>query len=220
MGAALNDGLRFLIGVFLRGAGCFAAILHRMRARSYARCRARLRKRLGIRPETQLSTSLPETCSPGESDRLAHTSGTGGEPKRIAYSRRRLARVRWVFIESFSRVFWGLGVRRTSLYVFGPLEGEASLTGLLLSENRLPGYLATLQAPYRIHASSCATSIGRDLRCRRSAAVDSGPLESRGAVQHEPVYHVDLSRRARFRLGEVQSLGPGLRPESRAGKRC
>ena len=153
MGAALNDGLRFLIGVFLRGAGCFAAILHRMRARSYARCRARLRKRLGIRPETQLSTGLPETCSPGESDRLAHTSGTGGEPKRIAYSRRRLARVRWVFIESFSRVFWGLGVRRTSLYVFGPLEGEASLTGLLLSENRLPGYLATLQAPYRVHSS-------------------------------------------------------------------
>ena len=154
MGAALNDGCRVLIGVFLRTAGGLAEILHRLRALTYTRRRARLRRQLGIHRETRLTTDLPGACSPSGSAGVAQTSGTGGEPKRVAYSRRQLARVRWIFIESFSRVFWALGVRRTSLYVFGPLEGETSLTGLLLSEKRLPGHLTTLQAPYRLHASN------------------------------------------------------------------
>ena len=157
MRLALNDGLRFLIGACLRMAGALAEVRHRMRARFHAFSRARLRRRLGIRPETPLATELPQVGlpggrSPGGSARVAYTSGTGGDPKVLVYSRRRLASVRWVFIESFMRVFWMLGVRRTSLYVFGPLEGDESLTGLLLSEGRLPGYLTTLQAPYRLHA--------------------------------------------------------------------
>lgn len=158
MWPALNDGLRLLIGACLRLAGALAEIRHRMRARGHPWSRARLRKRLGIRPETPLSTDVPEvgppdTRLPSGSARVAYTSGTRGDPKRLVYCRRRLAMVRWVFIESFMRAYWMLGVRRTSLYVFGPLEGDESLTGLLLSEVRLPGYLTTLQAPYRMHAS-------------------------------------------------------------------
>lgn len=158
MRASLNDVLRFLIGVCLRMAGALAETRHRIRARGHPNSRARLRKRLGIRPETPLAMDVPrvgppETRSRSGSARVAYTSGTGGDPKRLLYCRRRLAMVRWVFIESFMRVFWALGVRRTSLYVFGPLEGDQSLTGLLLSEVRPPGYLTTLQAPYRMHAS-------------------------------------------------------------------
>ena len=157
MGTALNDGLRCLIGVCLRTAGVVAEVVHRLRASNYARSRAKLGRRLGIGPETRLATELPEAAppqprSPRAATKLAYTSGTGAVPKRLEYSSHRLAWVRWVFIESFVRVFWMLGVRRTSLYVFGPLEGEESLTGLLLSEERVPGYLTTLQAPYRIQA--------------------------------------------------------------------
>ena len=157
MGTALNDGLRCLIGVCLRTAGVVAEVVHRLRASNYARSRAKLGRRLGIGPETRLATELPEAAppqprSPRAASKLAYTSGTGAVPKRLEYSSHRLAWVRWVFIESFLRVFWMLGVRRTSLYVFGPLEGEESLTGLLLSEERVPGYLTTLQAPYRIQA--------------------------------------------------------------------
>ena len=155
--ATLNDCLRALIGVCLRMAGALAEIRHRIRARGHMYSRARLRRRLGIRPETPLTTELPQVGLPGNrppagSASVVYTSGTGGDPKLLVYCRRRLATVRWVFIESFMRVFWMLGVRRTSLYVFGPLEGDESLTGLLLSEKRLPSYLTTLQAPYRMHA--------------------------------------------------------------------
>lgn len=155
---ALNDGFRYLIGACLRTAGVVAEVVHRLRASNYARSRAKLGRRLGIGPKTRLATELPETAppkarSPRGSASVAYTSGTGAAPKGVEYSRSRLAWVRWVFIESFLRVFWMLGVRRTSLYVFGPLEGEESLTGLLLSDDRVPGYLTTLQAPYRVHAS-------------------------------------------------------------------
>ncbi len=158
MGALLNDGLRFLIGVSLRTTGAITETLHRVRARNHMRSRSKLRRRFGICPETQLTREVPQveplsTRSVLGSTRLAHTSGTSGDPKRLAYSRRRLAAVRWVFIDSFMRAFWMLGVRRTSLYVFGPLEEDESLSSLLLSEDRLPAYLTTLQAPYRIQAS-------------------------------------------------------------------
>ena len=70
----------------------------------------------------------------------------------LAYTRRRIAGVRWVFVDSFLRAFWMLDVRRTSMYLFGPVRADDSLSGLLLSETGRPSYLAALQAPYRMHA--------------------------------------------------------------------
>ena len=158
MRAAVNDGLRFLIGVSLRTAGAIAEALHRARVRRHDRYRSRLQKRFDIRSETPLAKAVPP-AEPASARpergavRIALTSGTSGDPKPVAYTRRRLAAVRWVFIDSFMRMFWALGVRRTSLYVFGPMEEDQSLSSLLLSENRPPGYLASLQAPYRIQAA-------------------------------------------------------------------
>ena len=60
--------------------------------------------------------------------------------------------MRWVFIDSFLRMYWMLGVRRTGLYVFGPTQEDGSLSGILLREHGRPSYPATLQAPYRIHS--------------------------------------------------------------------
>lgn len=157
MRAAANDALRFLIAVFLRGAGAVTEALHRVRARNHELLRTRLRRRLDIRPETKLATEVPPVKprsdgSPHGNQRIASTSGTRGTPKLVAYSRRRIAGVRWVFVDSFTRMFWMLGVRRTSLYVFGPIQSDDSLSGLLLSESGRASCLATLQAPYRVHA--------------------------------------------------------------------
>ena len=60
--------------------------------------------------------------------------------------------MRRVYIDSFLRMYWMLGVRRTGLYVFGPTREDGSLSGILLREHGRPSYLATLQAPYRIHS--------------------------------------------------------------------
>ena len=81
---------------------------------------------------------------------MAKTSGSTGRPKEIPYTKARLREVRLTFIEVFLRCFWKLGVNRTSLYVFGSPNDDESLTSLLLEETRLPPYLATLQAPYRV----------------------------------------------------------------------
>jgi len=151
MRAGYNDAVRFLIGVALRAAGALAEILHRLRARHHLLLWSRLRRRFGIFPETELTTEVPPVGPASDSTPLASTSGTRGSPKLLAYGRRRTAAVRWVFVDSFMRAFWMLGVRRTSMYVFGPVQPDGSLSSLLLSEAGRPSYLATLQAPYRMH---------------------------------------------------------------------
>ncbi len=155
MRAALNDGLRFAIGVVLRSAGAIAEALHRIRVRNQERLRSRLALRLGVRPETALSTEPPPIepaadIRPDPTIGVARTSGTSGDPKIVAYPRQRITAVKRVFIDAFMRAFWTLNVRWTSLYAFGPFEGEDSLTSLLLTERSQPCYIATLQAPYRI----------------------------------------------------------------------
>ena len=152
MRAGYNDALRFLIGVALRAGGALAEILHRLRARHHRFLWSKLRRRLGIFPEMELTTDVPPVDPASESTRIASTSGTRGSPKLLAYSRRRIAAVRWVFVDSFMRAFRMLGVRRTSMYVFGPVQPDGSLSSLLLSEAGTPSYLATLQAPYRMHS--------------------------------------------------------------------
>ena len=151
MRAVYNDALRCLIGVVLRAAGALAEILHRLRARHHRLLWSRLRRRFGIVPETELTTEVPPVDPASDPRRIASTSGTRGGPKLLAYSRRRIASVRWVFVDSFMRAFRMLGVRRTSMYVFGPVEPDGSLSSLLLSEAGSPSYVATLQAPYRMH---------------------------------------------------------------------
>lgn len=152
MRAGWNDALRFLIGVVLRSAGALAEVSHRLRARHHRFLWSGLRRRFGVFPETELATAVPPLQPASDSTRIARTSGTTGSPKLFAYSRRRIAAVRWAFIDSFMRAFWMLGIRRTSMYVFGPARQDDSLSGLLLSESGRPSYLATLQAPYRMHS--------------------------------------------------------------------
>ncbi len=155
MRATINDLLRGLISVFVRGGGALGEIAHRLRFRRFRGTQRRLRTRYGIHAATPMTQEVPpfdwalsRTVSRGA--QVAQTSGTSGHPKRILYSRSRIRAVRRLFIATFSRCFWTLGIRRTSLYVFGSLTRDESLSSLLLTEQRQPSYLTTLQAPYRV----------------------------------------------------------------------
>ena len=155
MRAAVNDFLRTMISAALQCAGAFAEVRHRDRIQGYEADQSSLRRRFGISDETPLVRDVPtpdasEVATPGT--QVALTSGTSSEPKRVLYTARRLRAVRKVFVASFLRCFWILDIRRTSLYVFGSLEPDSSLTSLLLAERRPPPLLSLLQAPYRIHA--------------------------------------------------------------------
>ena len=155
MRATINDLLRGLISGFVRGGGALWEIAHRLRVRRFRATQRRLRARFGIHAASPMTHEVPpcdqdssSTVSGGT--QVVQTSGTSGRPKQILYTRSRLRAVRWLFIATFSRCFWMLGIRRTSLYVFGSLTPDESLSSLLLTDKRQASYLTTLQAPYRI----------------------------------------------------------------------
>ena len=166
MRAWINDSLRAAIGISLRIAGALFELRHRWRIRCFRSSQARLQRRYRIGPDTPISDNigLPageqarrvsairrrDALHGPRSPRLAKTSGSTGRPKEIPYTNARLRAVRFTFIEVFLRCFWNLDVARTSLYVFGSLDNDESLTALLLEETRTPSRLAILQAPYRV----------------------------------------------------------------------
>ncbi len=174
----INDALRSAIGISLRIAGAPFELRHRWRIRCYGWSQARLRRRYRIgmdtpisdniglpagEPARRVSTRRRRDARHGpRSHRLAKTSGSTGRPKEVPYTNARLRSVRFTFIDVFLRCFWNRDIARTSLYVFGSLDDDESLTALLLEETRNPRRLAVLQAPYRVERHPAL----QDLRIR------------------------------------------------------
>lgn len=153
----INDALRAAIGISLRFAGALFQLRHRWRIRNFGASQARLERRYRIGPDTPITDSIGLSARDRDDVRhrrhrpqVAKTSGSTGQPKEIPYTAARLREVRFTFIEVFLRCFWKLDMTRTSLYVFGSLDNDQSLTALLLEEARQPSRLAILQAPYRV----------------------------------------------------------------------
>ena len=171
MKAEAQDVLRRAIGESLVFSGHLLELRHRRRIETYRRDQARLRDRYDIRPETPVRPWGPEVQADVESWAAAQsldvafatTSGSTAAPKRLAYPKRRLVAVKWAFIESFCRLYAASDdLSRHSLYVFGALDGDGSLTGMMTEENDGPDYISGLQAPYRLHGHRLL----RDARAR------------------------------------------------------
>ena len=167
MRGLFNDCLRALIGFGIRWLGLALSAAQLIRISAFSRNQRRLRRRYRITPDTPvlpfgreiegLIKNAAERAGPGA--RFASTSGSTGRPNRILYTRGRLRAVRLAFVDAFARCCRSLRVRRTSLYVFGPLGGDDSLTSMLLGERGLPPYLSTLQAPYRVQSHPAVRSL-------------------------------------------------------------
>ena len=153
----LNDLLRALIRLAIIAGGWGLELIHRRRKARFANQQARLVRRYQITSDTpivgygpQTETAISATAKRTRSVSFAMTSGSTEAPKRIPYSPARLRMVKLTYIDAFARCFAKLPISRTSLYVFGALSADDSLTGLLLDEPKLPPYLSSLQAPYRV----------------------------------------------------------------------
>jgi len=154
----VHDLLRAWISTGTRSLGWLLALRHRWRIRRFSAQQAALHRRYGLGPEVpilrhgvQLQAQLEAHAGPGVA--YASTSGSSGTPKRIPYTRVRVAMVKAVYMDAFVRAYAALGIRRTSLYVFSSLKRDASLTALMMAEPKdLPPFLSTLQAPYRVHS--------------------------------------------------------------------
>jgi len=155
MRGLINDFLRWLIEAGVRRLGPLLELLHRAQIRTAGRCHDQMRRRYRLTATTPVvgwSAAVEESLQrhAAGSVRIALTSGTTTIPKRVPYSGRRLRAVKFAYSDMFIRGCRARRIRRTSVYVFGSLDPDDSLTSLLLNEDRLPSYFSTLQAPYRV----------------------------------------------------------------------
>lgn len=162
MRACINDCMRWLIGHGIAGLGLLAAIVQRIQLGSFFRRQEQLRARYQVVPDMAvlpfgpvLERLLTDSVSQlNQNVRFAVTSGSTSSPKIIPVSRKRLRAMKLTYSRFFASCCRAWSIRRKSLYIFAPLSGDDSLTSLLLEEARLPPYLVTLQAPYRVQCDS------------------------------------------------------------------
>jgi acyl-CoA synthetase (AMP-forming)/AMP-acid ligase II len=154
----LNDFARATIGAVLTLAGWAAWVVFAWRVWRFESTQRRLRARHAIGPETPIQDF--DGCRPrieavrralGPRALEASTSGSTRAPKKLVYTRQRLAETHLVFSETLARWFVRLGVRRMSFFVFSPMSSDSSLTSLMLEEKR-SGWLLCLQTPHRVQA--------------------------------------------------------------------
>jgi hypothetical protein len=167
MRALLNDCLRWIIAWIIIILGLIGSGWQRLRIRAFRVTQKRLKRKYGIGSDTPVQPYGPEVersirnaaqnHGPGAS--FAMTSGSTGKPKQILYTPRRLLALKLAFSDMFARACYAFRLKRTSLYVFSSLETDNSLTSLLLDENKLPNYLSTLQAPYRVQQHPAIQSL-------------------------------------------------------------
>jgi len=158
MRGLINDWLRRLIGYGILTLGLILVIVQSVRIGTFRRNQNRLRRRYKISASTPVLSygaeveELIQTAAAhaGGNARFAKTSGSTGRPKRTLYTKGRLRSLKFAYIDFFVRCCWAMRIKRTSLYVFSSLAKDDSLTSMLLDEDRLPDYLSTLQAPYRV----------------------------------------------------------------------
>jgi hypothetical protein len=158
MTALFNDAIRFAIARAIITAGFLFDLRQRVRIRRFTANQRRLKRACRIHADTPVVSYGPRVVESiqhaaahaGRDARFAMTSGSTAEPKKLLYTNGRLRRLKFTFSDMFARAAHACGLKRTCLYVFSSFQQDASLTSMLLNEPKLPPYISTLQAPYRV----------------------------------------------------------------------
>ncbi len=150
MTGPINDCVRSIIAGAITILGLLLSGLQRFQMLGFSLNQKWLKRKYGITRDTPVLPYDPTLVQSRKDVRFAQTSGSTGEPKRIPYTKRRLLGLKLTFSDMFARACYAFKIKRTCLYVFSSFETDESLTSLLLDESRLPNYLSTLQAPYRV----------------------------------------------------------------------
>jgi hypothetical protein len=158
MSGLVNDAFRFVIARTIVLLGVWLDLWQRFRIVRFTANQRRLKQKYRLNDDTPVVSYGPRVVESirhaaahaGRDAGFATTSGSTGEPKRILYTKRRVGTLKFTFSDMFMRAVRAYGLKRTGLYVFSSFSRDATLTSLLLNEPRLPPYLSTLQAPYRL----------------------------------------------------------------------
>jgi hypothetical protein len=152
----LNDALRAALLPPLRLAGVAFSLGMRLRAARYREAQRALARRYGVGPATPILPFDGETRArileyaaghPGAA--FATTSGSTGEPKRVAYTRARLRMIKRENLSALARILLALGPVRPVLFILSSLKEEGSLASLLTAGAAEPAYLEGLVVPTR-----------------------------------------------------------------------
>ena len=165
-----NDTGRYLIARTIVVLGVVLDLWQRFRIRRFVANQRRLRRKYRLHTETPVVSYGPRVVESirhaaahvGHRARFAMTSGSTGEPKTILYTAHRLRTLKFTFSDMFARAVRAYGLKRTSLYVFSSFQRDASLTSMLLDEPKLPPYLSTLQAPYRVQQHPAISALAAE----------------------------------------------------------
>jgi len=158
MRGLVNDCLRMIVAWTIRLSGVVSNSWLQLRMFSFKLDQKRLKRKYGVTPDSPVLTYGPETVEliqaalrrHRDTPQFARTSGSTGTGKQILYTSRRLRSVKFTFSETFARVCHAAGVKRTCFYVLSSFQADDSLTTLVLNDSKVPNYLTTLQAPYRL----------------------------------------------------------------------
>jgi hypothetical protein len=164
-----NDALRSLIGLAILVLGLIFTAWHELRLRTSKLQQQLLKRRYRIKASTPILNFDSETerriqaaSARFHHPRIAQTSGSTARPKQIPYTRNRLRKVKLAYIDFFVRCCWSLRLTRKNLYVFNSIDDDRSLTSLLLEERGRPGYLSSLQAPYRVQSHPALKALAQE----------------------------------------------------------
>lgn len=153
-----NDAVRYLIGYAIRRLGFVLSGYQRIRIARFNANQRHLRRKYRLQSHTPVLSYGPRVFESirhaaarlGPDATFAMTSGSTDNPKQILYTKHRLRTLKFTFSDMFARACAAYRLPRTTLYVFSSFERDASLTSMLLDESKLPPYISTLQAPYRV----------------------------------------------------------------------
>ncbi|HKR22226.1 MAG TPA: GH3 auxin-responsive promoter family protein [Pyrinomonadaceae bacterium] len=165
-----NDAIRSVIARSILLTGVVLSGWQRTRIRRFAVNQRRLKRKYRLQSDTPVLSYGPRVVESirhaaarlGSDARFAMTSGSTDNPKQIVYTKHRLRTVRFAFSDMFARACTAYRLSRTSVYVFSSFERDASLTSLLLDEEKLPLYVSTLQAPYRVQQHPAIRKLASD----------------------------------------------------------
>jgi hypothetical protein len=108
---------------------------------SYARDQGQLRERYGIDPDTPIRTydesvraAVEAFAARNPDARFAYTSGSTNEPKKIAYTKRRIRNLVGGNVSVIARMLLRERIRSASLFILSGLKDDDSLSTLVLSD--------------------------------------------------------------------------------------
>src|SRR5262249_52671188 len=134
--------------------GHLFALAQRRQIAGFAATQERLRRRYGIADDTpilgwgpEIEASIARFAAAHADARFAFTSGSTSRPKKVAFTRTRLRRIKRGSFSVAARMYARHPDSRAGLFILSSLKSDDSLTSLILDDK--PGWLGGLIMPGR-----------------------------------------------------------------------